>query len=259
MPPVFAFGERVAGFDIPVLNEREVRAGAGILFALALVSFMHAWLLGDFRPVRVFVVAFLVDFSLRIFVNPRFAPSLVLGRLMVRWQAPEYAGAPQKRFAWAVGWALAVLMAWLVVVERVVGPLNLIVCLTCLTLMFFEAAFGICLACKIYNACTRQTARHCPGGVCETRQPLRISLAEGGVGVASLAVVAALAQPLLADSRDAAFQAARQAAPVTPPTFPIPAPVSEPQAGSQPENCTPPDWAVKMGHAEQWKLHHNCL
>ena len=26
------FGENVQGYDIPVLNEREVRAGAGILF-----------------------------------------------------------------------------------------------------------------------------------------------------------------------------------------------------------------------------------
>jgi hypothetical protein len=23
-------------------------------------------------------------------------------------------------------------------------------------------------------------------------------------------------------------------------------------------DCTPPDWAVKIGHAEMWKLHHNC-
>ena len=22
--------------------------------------------------------------------------------------------------------------------------------------------------------------------------------------------------------------------------------------------CTPPDWAVAMGHAEMWKLHNNC-
>ena len=32
------FGEDVKGFDIPVLNEREVRAAAGILFLLMFIS-----------------------------------------------------------------------------------------------------------------------------------------------------------------------------------------------------------------------------
>ncbi len=288
MIALLGFGERKAGFDIPVLNEREVRAGAGILFALAMVSFMQAWLTGDFRFTRVFVIAFLIDFTLRVFVNPRLAPSLVIGRFAVRWQTPEYVGAPQKRFAWLIGWGLAVLMTYLVVIERVVGPINLIVCLTCLILLFFEAVFGICLACKIYNAFSRNTAQHCPGGVCEVRQPQRISPAEAAVLVAFFGVVAALAQPLMNDPRDLAFQAARQqaaAAPVTtvpevPPDPVIQAPAqSTPKPPQRPaskpvamnpattdaatpaptgEDCTPPDWAVKMGHAEMWKLHHNC-
>jgi hypothetical protein len=48
MNNVFAFGESVAEYDIKVLNEREVRAGAGILFALALIAFLNAWLVGNF-------------------------------------------------------------------------------------------------------------------------------------------------------------------------------------------------------------------
>ena len=68
---LFQFGQELPGYSVPVLNERAVRAGAGILFFFAIVSFMHAWLLGDFQPTRVFVVAFLIDFTLRIFVNPR--------------------------------------------------------------------------------------------------------------------------------------------------------------------------------------------
>lgn len=38
-------------------------------------------------------------------------------------------------------------------------------------------------------------------------------------------------------------------------------PVPGMQAGSAPadsKDCTPPDWAVSIGHAEMWKLHHNC-
>src|SRR5690606_29197324 len=111
-----------------LLNERAVRAAAGILFLFAIVAFMNAWLLGNFAPTRVFVVAFLVDFALRIFVSPRLSPSLIVGQWLVRRQAPEYVGAAQKRFAWSIGLALALAMLYLVVIERVVGPLNLIVC-----------------------------------------------------------------------------------------------------------------------------------
>jgi hypothetical protein len=234
----FGFGETVPGYEVPVLDEREVRAAAGILFLFALLSFMNAWLMGNFRLTRIFVVAFLIDFAIRIFVNPRYAPSMILGRFAVRRQAPEWAGAPQKRFAWAVGFALAVVMFYLIVIENVIGPVNLFVCAACLILMFFESAFGICLACKAYNLFTRQTAQHCPGGVCAVEAGR-----EGralGPGHAAIVVVFAATM---------AFIGAR----VFPPAVAVaaPAPVVSP-------DCIPPDWAVAMGHAEMWKLHHNC-
>lgn len=34
MQKIFGFGETVAGYDVPVKNEREVRAAAGILLCL---------------------------------------------------------------------------------------------------------------------------------------------------------------------------------------------------------------------------------
>ena len=83
---LFGFGQHRPEYAIPVLNERAVRAGAGLLFFVAMVSFMNAWLTGNFAPTRVFVVAFLIDFSLRLFVNPRYAPSLVIGQWLVRHQ-----------------------------------------------------------------------------------------------------------------------------------------------------------------------------
>lgn len=251
MNPVFQFGEIRTGFDVPVLNEREVRASAGILFLFALVSFMNAWLTGDFRFTRVFVVAFLIDFTLRIFINPRYAPSLILGRFAVRWQTPEFVGAPQKRFAWAIGWLLAVAMLYLVVIERVIGPLNLIVCVTCLVLLFFEAAFGICLGCKIYNLFSRQTAQHCPGGVCEVRTPLPIGAGQIGIMLLFFAAVAGAGQLLLNDPRDLRFLS-------EPMSSQTPRSTAAPVPAESSADCTPPDWAVKMGHAEMWKLHHNC-
>jgi len=150
-------------------------------------------------------------------------------------------GAPQKRFAWAIGWALAVVMFWLIVVNNVIGPLNLIVCATCLTLMFFESAFGICLACIVYNVFTDQRAQHCPGGVCEVFVPH----ASQKVGAGGTAIVVAFVALI-------GFVAQR--------VFPAAEPVATPVASVAPADpkCTPPDWAVAMGHAEMWKLHNNC-
>jgi hypothetical protein len=114
---LFQFGERMPRYTVPVLNERAVRAAAGILFFFAMVTFMNAMLLGNFQPTRVFVVVFLIDFTVRIFVNPKFSPSLILGQWMVRKQEPEYVGAPQKRFAWGIGFTLALLMLCLIVIK----------------------------------------------------------------------------------------------------------------------------------------------
>jgi hypothetical protein len=96
---IFSFGEKVEGFDVKVLNEREVRASAGILFFFAMISFMNALLLGNFYMTKIFVIIFMVDFFIRIFINPKFSPSLILGRFFVKNQKPEYVGAPQKKFA----------------------------------------------------------------------------------------------------------------------------------------------------------------
>lgn len=45
MQRVLGFGEKVTGYDVPVLNERELRAAAGLLFVAAFYAFMNAWLL----------------------------------------------------------------------------------------------------------------------------------------------------------------------------------------------------------------------
>lgn len=244
MNRILGFGEMVADYDVPVLNEREVRAAAGILFFFALVSFMNSWLMGDFRLTRIFVSAFVIDFTIRVFINPRFAPSMILGRLATRKQAPEWAGAPQKRFAWAVGLTLAVLMFYLIVINNTIGPINLIICATCLTLMFFESAFGNCLACKIYNAFFNRHAQYCPGDVCEILTPhasQKIGAGGTAIIVIFLALIGFVAEQYFPSSE--AFVAA----------------TTNPSTTTKPStNCTPPAWAVALGHKEKWKLHNNC-
>jgi hypothetical protein len=239
------FGECVPGYDVPVLNERAVRASAGILFLFAIVSFMNAWQQGNFQPTRLFVVAFLVDFTIRIFVNPRFAPSLIVGQWMVRHQEPEYVGAPQKRFAWAIGLALAATMFYLIVMSNVIGPINLLVCGLCLLLLFFETAFGICLGCKIYNLFHREQAQLCPGGACEA--PATPGLGLSVMEIAILVVFAALllgVAPWVKNTQPPKSASAPAASPV--------------QDAVEAERCKVPDFAKALGHEEMWKLHNNC-
>lgn len=245
MSRIFEFGETVEGYAVPVLNEREVRAAAGILFVFAMMTFANAWFMGNFRPTKIFVVAFLIDFTIRIFINPKYSPSMILGRFAVGRQMPEWTGAPQKRFAWAIGWGLAVTMLWLIVINNVIGPINMLVCATCLTLMFFESAFGICIGCKIYNAFPNRQAQHCAGGVCEvfTPHPSQKVGAHGtAIVVLFLALIAFVGQQGFpaADAMTAVSQV----------------PVATASPGD--DRCTPPAFAVALGHAEKWKLHNNC-
>lgn len=250
MSLIFAFGERRPEFPIPVLNERAVRAAAGVVFFFAIVSFMNAWLIGNFQPTRVFVVAFLIDFTIRIFVNPKFAPSLILGQWMVRKQQPEWVGAPQKRFAWAIGFVLALVMLYLVVLRHVIGPINLFVCAACLVLLFFETAFGICIGCKVYNWFNKEQAQLCPGGVCEIvpERGAGGSWAHAGVALAFVGVIGAWTNHVIANDPYVKAQA----------PAPVESAAPSPADAAEAERCKVPDFAKAIGHEEKWKLHNNC-
>lgn len=170
MNKYFYFWEKVDGFDIRVLNEREARAWAWIIFVVALVSFLSSCLTWNFFAAKIVVILFLIDFFIRVIINPKFAPSLILGRLFVWNQTPEYVWAAQKRFAWALGLGLAIFMFFTLVINNIINPFTIIACILCLFLLFFETAFGICLGCKMYNLFYKKKAELCPGWVCEIKQ-----------------------------------------------------------------------------------------
>jgi hypothetical protein len=247
---IFQFGEQRPEFAVRVLNERAVRASAGILFFFAFIAFMNAFLLGNFQPTRLFVVVFLLEFAIRIFINPRYAPSLIIGQWVVRKQQAEYVGAPQKRFAWAFGFVLALAMLYLMVLNNVVGPINMLVCSVCLLLLFFEAAFGICVGCKVYNLLNKEKAQLCPGGVCEVPKADRpgISLAQGAVLLLFAALIAFTAQWVYGSG--------------APPLRSTPAANAPSAAGvrdpAEEERCKVPAFAKAMGHEEKWKQHNHC-
>jgi hypothetical protein len=124
---------------------------------------------GNFTPLKFAVVIFLVDIVIRVFVNPKFSPTLIIGRLIVRNQTPEYVGAKQKKFAWIIGAILALTMFIFLVVVNSFSPITGIICLICLIFLFFESAFGICIGCKMYSLIYKEKAQYCPGEVCEVK------------------------------------------------------------------------------------------
>lgn len=253
MTTVFQFGEQLPQFSVPVLNERDVRAGAGILFFVGLVAFMNAWLMGNFGPTRIMVLGFFLDFFIRVAVNPRYAPSLVLGRLVVRKQKPEYVGAPQKRFAWLIGLALSTIMIYTMVWLRVIGPVNLVVCSVCLMLLFFESAFGICLGCRVYNRFNKEQAQLCPGGGCGVLEKEEIQK----VGVTQM-VVLLLFFGLLGGAGRLLADKPADAVAVTAPASGPDSVAAEAVDAAEQARCKVPDFAIAIGHAEKWKLHNNC-
>ncbi len=257
MSSIFELGEQVDGYAVRVVNERAVRAAAGLLFVPAFISFMNAMLLGNFQPTRLFVVVFLLDMATRLFISPKWSPSMIVGQWFVRHQQPEWVGAPQKRFAWGLGLLLAVTLFFLMVVNQVIGPINMLVCGTCLLLMFFESAFGICLGCKLYTLFNREPAQLCPGGVCEVP-----AQAVPGLGWTQRLVLVGFVGIVVLTA-----QWVRQTAPeartfnAMPDATALAGLAAQPPATQDPAEaarCKVPDFAKAIGHEAQWKLHNHC-
>jgi hypothetical protein len=169
MKRVSQFGETVDGYNIPVLNEREIRASAGILFFFTFLSLLFILFKGNFLLIKYVITIFMTDFIIRVFINPKFAPILIISRMIVSRQNPEYVGAAQKKFAWIIGVVLSASMFTLMVIINSYSIITGLICLICLAFLFFESAFGICLGCLFYNLVYKEKAQHCPGEICEVK------------------------------------------------------------------------------------------
>ena len=154
----FSFGQVIPGLSIhgrpapyPVMNERAVRAAAGLMLIAAAVAFSLALFEKIYLPIRIITVVFLFDFAARVVAGlTPFSPFGVLGTLLVRKQEPEWSGAIQKRFAWTLGLLMALSMS-IITNLNIRGTLPMTMCLICMALMWMEAALGICVGCKMYN------------------------------------------------------------------------------------------------------------
>lgn len=111
----------------------------------------------------------IIDMIIRVFISPKYSPTLIIGRLIVSRQNPEYVGAAQKKFAWMIGIALATMMFFLMVVLNSYSVITGLTCLICLIFLFFESAFGICLGCIAYKLFYKEKAQYCPGEICDVK------------------------------------------------------------------------------------------
>jgi len=169
------YGEHVPGYDATVINEREARAAAGILFMLGMIVIFVGIGYNHIIVARVYLAFMFIDFTARM-ISPKYSPSLLLGKFVVRNQRADYTGGLQKRFAWTLGWLISLPMMWWFVIHWDITFYKVLICVLCLTLMFLEAAFSVCVGCMIYKAIIREDPKYCPNGSCEIRQkePIQI-------------------------------------------------------------------------------------
>ena len=166
-------GEWVDGIDVPVVNERAVRASAGLLFLAGFSAWLYGIITGDLQPMRAFGILFAVEMYVRLFIGTRFTPTLIIGTLITRPQRPEWVEARSKTVAWALGFTMALAgclaLGWLGLPAVVAQS----ICGVCLALLYVEAAFGFCLGCEVARRFRREKPTLCAGDTCSYVPPGR--------------------------------------------------------------------------------------
>ncbi len=151
---VISFGEYIEGKSFKVLDERRMRASAGIMFLVGLIAFINGFVLQKYIVIPYISAFLMLNFIIGIFINPKFAPTVFIAWLFVRKQSPLPIGAVQKKFAWSLGLLLSVAIfvvsLFLQTDVKFFEPVCMM-CVICLILLYLETAFGICTGCKLYH------------------------------------------------------------------------------------------------------------
>ncbi len=154
---LFHFGEIIPdlvikgkSITVPVFNDREVRATAGVMLFVAVIAFVNAYFKRNFSYLNFAIITFFIEFFLKVVISPNIAPYSILGKWIVRKQTPDYVSAHQKRFAWSIGLAMSFSMIFIGVIFKIRGILPLSMCSICMLFMWLETSFGICAGCHIY-------------------------------------------------------------------------------------------------------------
>ena len=258
----FNFGEKVDEFDFKVINERDARASAGIMFLFGLLSLFSVFQFRTLFWAELFTVTFILEFAVRIIFSPKYAPYMVISSLIVSNQEPEWVEAKPKQFAWALGFVLGVIMAYYIVFS-IMDPTRLIICLICLVLLFTESVFGVCLGCIIYKKLNIKLQR-CPGGVCGITKKRDKRIGEKLIVMLISIIIfygffytldkykynnyaTNLFKPSQFELELREFDDVEYAEEDDEEEVQVP----------KQEECNPPKWAIEMGHREMW-IEHNC-
>lgn len=143
----------IAGVPAPygVINERAIRATAGIMLVIWMITFFFVFSTKNFNLLYPTVIFFWIQFFVTVFFWPKYAPFSILWRALVSKQKPEYVGAIQKRFAWTLGLIMTTSMLIITFGFGISWAFPMAICMICLTFMWLESAAGICVWCKIYG------------------------------------------------------------------------------------------------------------
>ena len=266
---IFEFGEKVDQYDFKVINERDARASAGIMFLFGIISLFSFIMTQNIFWANVFTITFILEFIIRVFINPKYSPYMVLGSLIVSNQEPDWVEASPKKFAWILGVILGFIMSYFIIYD-IMTPARLLTCLLCLLLLYMEAVFGICLGCIIYKRLNIKLYK-CPGGVCEMPQKKKslkpkfmllfvyIALVYGifhGLktykyhGTTSSNLTQEQIDDMEFDKEDDDEEDGEENTKKKSENIAI--------EKVQSKDCTPPSWAVDMGHKDIWLKHHGC-
>lgn len=150
---VFSFGEYIERKKFKIVDERRMRASAGIMLLLGTIASINSFILNRFEIIP-YISGFLsLNFIIGVFINPKFSPTIIIARLFVWKQSSLPIGAIQKKLAWSSGLVLSTTIFVLSVLlqkEATYFEPVCILCIICLVLLYLETAFGICVGCKIY-------------------------------------------------------------------------------------------------------------
>jgi len=228
------------------------------MFLLGTITLSYFLMSRDIFWANVFTITFIFEFFVRVFINPIYAPYMVLGSLIVSNQQPDWVEARPKKFAWILGAILGGLMSYFIYFD-VMTPFRLLTCLLCLALLYMEAVFGICLGCIVYKKLNYKLY-NCPGGVCEMPAKDKPNLQPKflliilfmfifyGIywGIKEYKYDGYSTAKMTQEKKDALefgddFEDEEND-----------------EIQTQNSDCIPPKWAIEMGHKDIWLEHHGC-
>jgi hypothetical protein len=250
MNKIFQFGQKIDEFEFKVINERDARASAGIMFLLGIITLFHFIMTRNLFWANLFTITFIVEFVIRVFVNPLYSPYMVLGSLIVSNQKPEWVEARPKKFAWILGVMLGAVMSYFILFD-IMTPARLITCLLCLILLYAESVFGICLGCIIYKKLNMKLYK-CAGDTCEIDTPKKSKLPKVFTLLIYIVLFYGIYYGLRVKYHNTTSSNLTQHE------------IDSMEFGdndntmSEDSDCVPPKLVVKLGHKDMWLKHHGC-